>query len=92
MTMRNFVLRNDDGSEKGLYTGKQPRQAALKVATRKEGTVDAPVTIKLRERGTKKVHVFKAWRALVDAPAVRPDWMPAKIYKPFVRKECIEKL
>jgi hypothetical protein len=92
MTMRNFVLRNEDGSENGLFTGKQPRQAALKVANRSEGTVNAPVTIRLRERGTRKVHVFLAWRELVDAPTDRPEWMPAKIYKPFVKKECIEKL
>lgn len=90
--MRNFILRNDDGSEKGIFTGKQPRQAALKAANRSEGTIDAPVTIKLRERGTKKVNVFLAWREYIDAPEKRPAWMPAKIFKPFVKKVGIEKL
>lgn len=84
--MRNFMLRNEDGTERGIFTGKQPRQAALKVANRGIGTKDAPVTIMLRERGTKKVHVFEAWREFVDAPAKRPEWLPAKIYKPFVKK------
>ena len=50
--MRNFALRDKDGNEIGVFTGKQPRQAALKAANR--GHTD----IKLRERGTKKVHVF----------------------------------
>ncbi|MFA7205620.1 MAG: non-histone chromosomal MC1 family protein [Saccharofermentanales bacterium] len=90
--MRNFILRNEDDSERGIFTGNQPRQAALKVANRGIGTKDAPVTIKLRERGTKKVHVFLAWRVFVDAPAKRPGWLPAKIYKPFVKKERIETL
>jgi hypothetical protein len=48
------------------------------------------VTIRLRERGTKKVHVFKGWREHVKTPENRPAWMPEKISKPFVKKEKIE--
>jgi len=48
------------------------------------------VIIRLRERGTKKVHVFKGWREQVNAPENRPSWMPEKIFKPFVKKEKIE--
>ncbi len=88
--MRNFVLRAEDGSEHGVFTGKQPRQAALKAANRSEGTESKPEIIRLRERGTKKVHVFKAWKQIVEAPKNRPDWMPEKINKPFVKKEKIE--
>jgi Non-histone chromosomal protein MC1 len=44
----------------------------------------------LRERGTKKVHVFKAWKQVVKAPKIKPAWMPEKISKPFVKKERIE--
>ena len=44
---RKFVLRNEDGTEYGVYTGKQPRHAALKVANQSEGTKNKPVTIKL---------------------------------------------
>lgn len=84
--MRNFVLRDADGNESGIFTGKQPRQAALKVANRTGGTRTEPVEIMLRERGTKKVHVFTAWKELVDAPASRPAWLPPKIFKPFVKK------
>ena len=88
--MRNFILRDEDGNEHGIFTGKQPRQAALKAANRGKGTKKNPETIKIRERGTKKVHVFKAWREHVKAPQNRPTWMPEKIYKPFVKKEKIE--
>jgi Non-histone chromosomal protein MC1 len=90
--MRNFVLRDEDGNEHGVFTGKQPRQAALKAANRGEGTKSKPEIIHLRERGTKKVHVFKAWKQLVKAPKIKPAWMPEKISKPFVKKEKIEKL
>jgi hypothetical protein len=89
---RKFVLRNEDGTEYGVYTGKQPRQAALKVANQSEGTKNKPVTIKLRERGTKKVHVFKGWRVKVKAPENRPSWMAEDVFKPFVKKEKIETL
>lgn len=92
MTMRNFILRNEqNGTENGIFTGKQPRQAALKAANRSLGTKEDKVEIKLRERGTKKVHVFLAWRELVDAPAKRPAWLPEKIFKPFVTKLRIER-
>jgi hypothetical protein len=89
---RNFVLRDEDGNEHGVFTGKQPRQAALKAANRGTGTKSKPETIRLRERGTKKVHVFKAWKDLVAAPKNRPSWMPEKISKPFVKKDKIDKI
>ena len=88
--LRNFVLRNEDGTEHGVFTGSAPRQAALKAANRSEGTKKKPVTIRLRERGTKKVHVFKGWKEIVKAPENRPAWMPEEISKPFVKKEKIE--
>ena len=89
---RNFVLRDENDDEHGVFTGKQPRQAALKAANRGEGTKSKPDIICLRERGTKKVHVFKAWKELVATPKNRPNWMPEKISKPFVKKEKIEKI
>jgi hypothetical protein len=89
---RNFVLRDEDGNEHGVFTGKQPRQAALKAANRGNGTKKNPETIKLRERGTKKVHVFKAWKEIVKAPENKPSWMPDKISKPFVKKEKVENI
>lgn len=90
--LRNFVVRNEDGTEHSVFQGKQPRQAALKAANRGSGTKKKPETIMLRERGTKKVHVFKGWREHVKAPENKPEWMPEKIWKPFVKKEKIETL
>jgi hypothetical protein len=84
--MRNFALRDGNGNEIGVFTGRSPRQAALKAANR--GHTD----IKLRERGTKKVHMFAGERVQVDKPKSAPDWMPDKIWKPQVRKMGIEKL
>ncbi len=84
--MRNFALRDEKGNEIGVFTGRSPRQAALKAANR--GYTD----IKLRERGTKKLHVFTGERVQVDKPKGAPAWMPDKIWKPQVRKMGIEKL
>ena len=83
---RNFALRDKDGNEIGVFTGKQPRQAALKAANR--GYTD----IKLRERGTKKLHVFTGERKQVKKPKGAPVWMPDKIWKPVVKKVGIEYL
>lgn len=92
MATRNFVLRDKKGEEHGVFTGKQPRQAALKAANRGKGTIKKPETIILRERGTKKLHIYEGWREEVEAPKNKPSWMPDKIKKPNVRKISIEKL
>jgi hypothetical protein len=84
--MRNFALRDKKGNEIGVFTGKSPRQAALKAANR--GHKD----IRLRERGTKKVHLFTGERLQVSKPKGAPAWMPDKIWKPKVKKVGIEKL
>ncbi len=89
---KNFILRSKNGTETSVFTGKQPRQAALKAANRIGGTKSKPVEIRLRERGTKKIHIFKGWKEIVSAPKNKPAWMPDKINKPFVKKAGIEKL
>ena len=73
---RNFALRDAKGNEIGVFAGKQPRQAALKAANR--GVKD----IRLRERGTKKMHIFIGERKQVKKPASAPApaWMPAQIF------------
>ena len=83
---RNFALRDAKGNEEGAFTGKSPRQAALKAANR--GITD----IRLRERGTKKVHIFTGERKQLKKPAGAPAWMPEKIWKPNVKKIGTEKL
>jgi len=83
---RNFALRDSEGNEIGVFTGRSPRQAALKAANR--GFTD----IRLRERGTKKVHIFEGKREQVDKPKGAPAWMADKIWKPQVKKVGTEKL
>ena len=63
---RNFALRDNKGNEIGVFTGKQPRQSALKAANR--GITD----IRLRERGTKKVHIFVGERVQLAKPKGAP--------------------
>jgi hypothetical protein len=84
--MRTLALRDKDGNEIGVFTGKLPRQAALKAANR--GHTD----IKLLELSTEKLHVFTGERVQVDKPKGAPVWMPDKIWKPIVKKIGIEKI
>ena len=85
-----YILKK--GSQVSVFTGRSPRQAALKAAAR--GITE----IKLRERGrrnkdrTYTVHVFSGSVRVVDAPEKRPEWLPARIKKAFVKKVGIEKI
>ena len=69
-----------------VFASKQPRGAALKAATR------GKTNIRLRERGTKRVHVFTGSIAMVAKPANGPDWLPDLIKKAKVEKIGIEHL
>jgi hypothetical protein len=84
--MRNFALRDKKGNEIGVFTGKSPRQAALKAANR--GHKD----IRLREREAPKRFIYLQERLQVSKPKGAPAWMPDKIWKPKVKKVGIEKL
>ena len=52
--IRNFVLREKNGKEAGVFTGHQPRQAALKAANRSKGTKSKPVELRLRRKRNKE--------------------------------------
>ena len=84
--MKNYALRDKNGNEIAVFTGKAPRQAALKAANR------GYTEINLREKGTKNVHIFSGERIQVSKPKGAPAWMPDKIWKPKVKKEGIIKL
>lgn len=81
-----FVLQKSGKDTGTVFSAAQPRGAALKAASR------GHTAIKLRERGTKNVHVFKGWREKVAAPANGPSWLGDKVWKPNVKKSGIEKL
>ncbi|WP_010611994.1 non-histone chromosomal MC1 family protein, partial [Halococcus hamelinensis] len=68
---RNFALRDANG-ETSVFSGRTPRQAALKAARRLEpadGESNASrQDLRLREKGTHKVHIYEGWAWREDAP------------------------
>jgi len=80
---RYFVLMQGNRETEHVFTGSSPRRAALKAATR--GLTD----IKLRERGTDRLHSFKGSRKKVPAPTNRPAWLPSQIWRPVVKKSSL---
>lgn len=83
---RKFRLMKGGRETGEVFTGRTPRKAAMKAATR--GHSD----IRLREHGTKKVHVFTGWTHMTNKPANAPKWLPDKIRKANVRKVRIDNL
>jgi hypothetical protein len=90
---RKYYKLRRGTKEVATFTGRQPRQAALKAATR--GHTD----IRLRERGrrnrdgTYTVHVFRGSRKKVSVPeSSRVNWLPSTVWKPVVKKVGIERL
>ena len=81
-----FVLMKNGKDTSQVFASRQPRGAALKAATR------GHTEIRLRERGTKRVHVFTGKIETVDKPANGPAWLPDKIKKATVSKQGIEHL
>lgn len=90
---RNFALQ-ENGTETSVFSGSAPRQAALKAARKLEAgssEAEAPRTeIRLREKGTNKVHIYEGWAWEGDAPDNKPDWMTERIMKANVSKKGIE--
>jgi hypothetical protein len=92
---RNFALRSGNGTESSVFSGNTPRQAALKAARRLDNVADSEQDadheeIRLREKGTDKVHIYDAWAWHEDAPSDKPDWMPGGITKANVSKQGID--
>lgn len=93
---RNFALRRTDGDESSVFSGNTPRQAALKAARRldpagSEESADR-TELRLREKGTDKVHIYEGWAWHEEAPDDKPDWMPKEITEANVSKQGIEHL
>lgn len=93
---RNFALRETTGDETSVFSGRTPRQAALKAARRLDPAPSEQQAehedIELREKGTKKVHIYEGWAWEEDAPDDKPDWMPERITEANVSKQGIEHL
>jgi hypothetical protein len=93
---RNFALRKEDGTESSVFSGNTPRQAALKAARRLEPAPSEDeadrTELRLREKGTDKVHIYDGWAWEEQAPSDKPDWMPDDITEANVSKKGIEHL
>ncbi len=93
---RNFALRDSTDDETSVFSGRTPRQAALKAARRLDtanGEENANrEELRLREKGTHKVHIYEGWAWREDAPDDKPDWMPSTITEANVSKQGIEHL
>ncbi len=89
--IKHYTLRVKGKDTDHTFTGRSPRQAALKAATRKHKD------IQLREHGRKKdgkwrIHVFEGSVKKTKKPANAPAWMPANINKPTVKKLRVDKI
>ncbi|WP_435196918.1 non-histone chromosomal MC1 family protein [Natronomonas sp. EA1] len=93
---RNFALREKNGEESSVFSGRTPRQAALKAARRldpaKSEKKAQKTELRLREKGTKKVHIYDGWAWKEEAPDDKPGWMPGEITEANVSKKGIEHL
>lgn len=91
---RNFALREQSGSESSVFSGKQPRQAALKAARRlPEGDTESTAEryeIRLREKGTKKIHIYEGWAWKKEVPDDSPAWLGDEVTEANVSKQGTE--
>lgn len=93
---RRFALR-ENGEETSVFTGKAPRQAALKAARRldpAEGEQDAIAAserIRLREHGTVDIHIYEAWAWEEETPDDGPAWLNDTVTKAKVNKMAVER-
>jgi hypothetical protein len=88
---KNFVLLEGSNDTEHVFSSRQPRGAALKAANR--GYTD----IRLRERGTNRVHIFSGKRLRVSLPSNAPSWLAGKekdgkVWKAVVSKVGVERL
>jgi hypothetical protein len=90
---RNFMLLNADHEDIGKFTGKSPRQAALKIANTGVINITIRETGQRRSRNIKgekvveyKVHHYTGSRALKHKGENDPEWMPEMVNVPHVEK------
>jgi len=86
-----YTLRKGN-REDAVFTGRSPRQAALKAAARGESNIVLRERGRRNQDGTYTLHKFKGSRKQVAAPEDRPDWLPAKVWRASVRKQGIQRV
>lgn len=93
---RNFELIKN--GEKHVFSGKQPRDAALKAATRfgKKGKMKE--TVELREHGIQNkdgsysLHRFRIGYEVKPAPASAPSWLGKKVKEAKAKKLGVKRV
>ena len=86
-----YALRKGN-KENAVFTGRSPRQAALKAAARGETSIVLRERGRRNQDGTYTLHKFKGGRRKEAAPENRPDWLPEKIWRAFVKKQGIQRI
>ena len=79
-TPKKYYALRKGSKEDAVFTGRSPRQAALKAAARRN------------QDGTYTLHKFKGSRKKEKAPEDRPEWLPAQIWRASVRKQGIQRV
>ncbi len=89
---KKYYSLRKGSKENAVFTGRSPRQAALKAAARGEGSIVLRERGRKNQDGTYTLHKFKGSRKKVDAPENGPDWLPDKVWKANVRKQGIQRV
>ncbi len=75
---RYFVRVDEEGNEMGLYKSKKPRDAAIKAVKINSNPGDKGI-IRLRERGTSVIKVYKFEVTAATRPEDAPCHLPEKL-------------
>ena len=86
-----YTLRKGN-KEDAVFTGRSPRQAALKAAARGESNIVLRERGRRNQDGTYTLHKFKGSRKKVAAPKDRPEWLPAQVWKASVKKSGVQRV
>jgi len=91
-SIKYYVLRQSNRDTEHVFSGHSPRQAALKAATRGHKRIELRERGRRNRDGTISIHIFDGKREVVNAPANRPSWLPARVKKPIVRKVEVRRI
>ncbi len=84
--------------EAHVFSGNQPRDAALKAATRFGKKGSTSVNIELREHGkrnkdgTYSLHQFKVGYKETKAPKSAPKWLGSTVKEPMAKKMGVKRV
>jgi len=92
MAEKKYYEMKDEQGKKHVFTGRTPRQAALKAATRGFKRIELRERGRRNKDGTYTIHIFEGSYKVVDAPANRPSWLPEKVKKPVVKKIGVKRV